>query len=350
MMSKKVLVAMSGGVDSSVAAYLLREKGYQVAGATFRLWGNADNAVNDARQVCAQLGIAHYVLDMQELFRRQVVDAFVREYQQGKTPNPCVFCNRYIKFSAFLEQATALGFDEIATGHYAQIIRNNQSSRYELQMAVHPEKDQSYVLYPLTQQQLEHCLMPLGRYPKDEIRRIAEQKGLLVAGKPDSQDICFVPDGDYGAFLEHYTGEPARPGMFVDRQGKVLGAHKGLERYTVGQRKGLGISLGQPAFVSDISTETGNITLDCNQQVLFKTEVTVGELNWVSIAEQAEPFSAQVRLRYSQKAALALVTPSRSGGVTVRFAQPQRAPTKGQSAVLYDGTRVLAGGVIVDSN
>lgn len=353
-MGKRVLVGMSGGVDSSVAAFLLREAGYQVVGATFMLWGeettdskccSADD-ISDARYVCSQLGIPHYVFNFKELFKAQVVDNFAREYSAGRTPNPCILCNRYIKFEAFYRKARELGFDYIATGHYARTARNDATGRWELLRAVHPEKDQSYVLYHLTQEQLACFLLPLGGYPKEEIRHIAEQNGLVVARKPDSQDICFVPDGDYAAFLESYTGEKAAGGFFVDREGKILGEHKGISHYTIGQRKGLGISLGRPAFVADISPISGNITLVEEEQVLYGREITLGDLNWVAASPLTSPQYAQVKIRYSHTAADATVTPLDGDRLRVEFQAPQRAPTKGQAAVLYHGDRVLAGGTI----
>ncbi|MEG0942770.1 MAG: tRNA 2-thiouridine(34) synthase MnmA [Angelakisella sp.] len=353
-MKKKVMIGMSGGVDSSVAAFLLKEQGYEVVGTTFMLWGeetttskccSADD-ISDARYVCAQLGIPHYVFNFKELFKTCVVDSFAKEYCEGRTPNPCILCNRYIKFDAFYRKAQELGFDYIATGHYAKTIYNDKTSRWELMRAAYPEKDQSYVLYHLTQEQMACFLLPLGGYPKEEIRRIAEQNDLVVAKKPDSQDICFVPDGDYGAFLESYTGRTAKGGYFVDKQGRVLGKHKGISHYTIGQRKGLGISLGKPAFVSDISPVSGNITLVDDEAELFRSSILIGDVNWVAAAPIVVPITAQVKIRYSHKAATATVSPLADGRLSIEFDTLQRAPTKGQAAVLYDGERVLAGGTI----
>lgn len=354
MEKKRVIVGMSGGVDSSVAALLLREQGYDVVGATFMLWSSeteeskccsADD-VGDARYVCAQLGIPHYVLNMKDLFRRQVVDAFAKEYSLGRTPNPCILCNRYIKFEAFYQKSRELGFDYFATGHYASTRYNEATGRWELLPAVYSEKDQSYVLYHLTQEQLSHFLLPLGGYPKADIRRIAEENGLVVAKKPDSQDICFVPDGDYGKFLENYTGQPAKKGLFVDEKGIVLGEHQGLSCYTIGQRKGLGISLGKPAFVQKISPQTGNITLVEDKTMLYERRIIAGDVNWVSLAPITSPVTLLAKIRYSQQPAPATVTPLPDDRFLVEFAEPQRAPTCGQAVVLYDGNSVAAGGTI----
>ena len=335
---------------------LLQELGYDVTGVTFKLWKDpqeesgccsADD-VNDARYVCHQLGIPHYVFNYQDLFRERVVDAFAREYAQGRTPNPCILCNRYVKFEAFLRRAQELGADFIATGHYARVERDPSMDRWVLRRGAVPRKDQSYVLYTLTQEELSHLLLPLGGYAKEEIRRIAEENDLVVARKPDSQDICFVPDGDYGAFLERYTGEPARPGLFVDEQGTPLGEHRGIRHYTVGQRKGLGIALGRPMFVQAVSPGENTVTLVDEERKLFRREVLVGEVNWIARDGVDGSTPVEAKIRYSQNAAPAVLKPLENGRVLLTFSQPQRAPTPGQAAVFYQGDTVLGGGTILE--
>lgn len=357
-MSKRVMIGMSGGVDSSVAALLLKEQGYEVVGATFRLFNEGDlpvsgpsrccsiDDVNDARLVCDKIGIAHYVLNYKELFREKVVEEFVRAYLAGTTPNPCILCNRHIKFDAFLRQAQSMGFDYIATGHYARIGYDDKNAVYTLRRADVPGKDQSYVLYHLTQHTLAHMLMPLGEYDKHTVRDIARSKGLTIADKPDSQDICFVPNGDYGEFIERYTGTPLRAGEFVDRAGKVLGRHKGIAHYTVGQRKGLGISLGKPAFVVDIDAATGHVTLGEESEVFSRTLIA-GDVHMLDGKMIEKPLACTAKIRYSHREERAMVTPLPSGCVRVEFEAPQRAVTRGQSVVFYDGDLVLGGGTIV---
>ena len=355
-MKGKVLVAMSGGVDSSVAAWLLKEQGYEVVGITFKLWsGETEDSkccglddISDARMVCHQMGIPHYVLNYKDLFRRRVVEPFVRAYQEGRTPNPCILCNRYVKFEEFCRRARELGADHIATGHYARVGRDPASGRWELLRGADPAKDQSYVLYTLTQEQLSMLLLPCGEFSKEEIRRLADQSGLRVAHKPDSQDICFVPGGDYAAFLEEYTGAPLPAGRFVDPEGNTLGQHRGSARYTIGQRKGLGIALGRPMFVSAIDPRANTVTLVEDEGALLRREVLAEDVNFLSLPREAfsEPVEVQARLRYSQRPAEAQGLLLPDGRLRLTFREPQRAPTPGQAAVLYQGDRVVCGGTI----
>lgn len=356
-MAKRVMIGMSGGVDSSVAALLLKQQGYEVVGATFRLFNESDlnlcgesrccsvDDVNDARLVCDKIGIAHYVLNYKELFREKIVDAFVQSYLEGATPNPCILCNRYIKFEAFLQKAQSMGFDYIATGHYARIVQE-PNGRYALYRACAKGKDQSYVLYNLTQEILAHMLMPLGEYDKTRVREIAQENRLVVASKPDSQDICFVPDGDYAAFIQNYTGKPSKGGFFVDTKGNVLGPHKGIANYTIGQRKGLGISLGRPAFVVNIDAATGNVVLGEENEVFSRT-LTADDINMIDGYPVTQPFSCTAKIRYSHKEARATVYPDENNRLRVEFDEPQRAITRGQAVVFYDGDRILGGGTIV---
>ncbi|MFA9380492.1 MAG: tRNA 2-thiouridine(34) synthase MnmA [Acetanaerobacterium sp.] len=356
-MAKRVMIGMSGGVDSSVAALLLQQQGYEVVGVTFRLFSESDlnitgesrccsiDDVNDARMVCDAIGIAHYVFNYKELFREKIVDAFAEQYMAGATPNPCIACNRYIKFDAFLQKAQSMGFDCIATGHYARIVYEEQSERYALYRAAMQDKDQSYVLYHLTQHSLAHMLMPLGGYDKQTVRQVAQQNGLMVAQKPDSQDICFVPNGDYASFIASYTDKPEQEGVFVDVQGNVLGRHKGVSHFTIGQRKGLGISLGRPAFVVRIDAATGTVVLGDESEVFSRT-LTASDVNMIDGLAVQKPFVCTAKIRYSHREASAQVFPGQSGCLRVEFDTPQRAITKGQAVVFYDGDRILGGATI----
>lgn len=349
---------MSGGVDSSVAALLLLRQGYEVVGATFRLWDPgvdssfgessccAVDDVNDARRVCDRLGIPHYVFNYKELFRREVVDYFVGEYRRGATPNPCIACNRAIKFDSFIRKARAMEFDYVATGHYASILFDEHRSRWRLRRGAFAEKDQSYVLYTLSQRQLAHIVMPLGGYSKSEIRAIAEEAGLAVSGKADSQDICFVPDGDYCAFLERYTGETSPAGFFVDRDGNVLGRHRGIWHYTIGQRKGLGMSFGKPMYVAGIDAASNTVLLDDNE-ALFQSELRAGDLRLIECDVLTGPVRCTARIRYSARPAEAMLHPPEDGVVRVVFDHLQRAATPGQAVVFYDGDYVLGGATIL---
>lgn len=337
---------MSGGVDSSVAALWLLERGHEVEGVTFRLFGEDRTAEEDAAAVCRALGIRHRTADYRDEFERAVVSPFVQSYLDGRTPNPCIFCNRSIKFGRFLEESLAAGFDAIATGHYARIERM-ADGRARLLQAEDRKKDQSYVLYMLPQEALSRVVLPLGvlSLPKDEIRAMAGRAGLPVAERPDSQDICFIPDGNHAAFILGRTGEPPKEGRFVLADGTVAGRHGGVFRYTVGQRKGLGVSLGKPAFVRKIDPKTGDILLTADERELFCRTLFLSK---VCLCQDglSFPLRAGVRIRYSHREQAAEISLLPDGGGRVLFDQPQRAPTPGQAAVFYFGEEVLGGGTI----
>ncbi len=350
---KRVLVAMSGGVDSSVAAYLLQAQGYECIGVTMKLYANemiglskshtccSLDDVEDARSVAFRLGIPYYVFNFTEDFEEKVIAKFVRSYEQGQTPNPCIDCNRYLKFERLYHRARELGCDYIATGHYARI--REDGSRYSLLKALDGSKDQSYMLYTMTQEQLAHTLFPLGGLTKAEVRQIAEAQGLRNARKHDSQDICFVPDGDYMAFLERYTGQKAERGSLLDLDGQVVGTHRGAAAYTIGQRRGLGLAMGTPVYVCGKSMAENTVTVGPDS-ALFSPALLAGDWNW--IAEPPEtPFRAAAKIRYRQAEQPAIVQPA-AGGVRLDFDTPQRAISPGQAVVVYDGSRVLGGGVI----
>lgn len=347
MRSEKVMAGMSGGVDSSVCASLLIDGGYSVAGVTLDLWGKDSTAspeAEEAEKVCERLGIPHYVFEMREDFAGAVIDDFINEYINGATPNPCIVCNRKIKFGKMLEYAENAGYSKIATGHYA-VVKKDGNGRYLLSKAADRAKDQTYVLYSLTQEQLSSVVFPLGGLTKAQVREIAESKGFSNAHKPDSQDICFVPDGDYAAFIEKYTGKISVPGEFTDINGCLIGKHNGLIRYTVGQRKGLGISLGKPAYVVAKDTASNRVVLGDEEQ-LFYRRVLVRNVNFIPFDRLEGDMRVTAKLRYRHNEQPARIIPDENG-VIVEFDEPQRAPSPGQSAVFYDRDTVVGGGIIV---
>ncbi len=333
----KVMVGLSGGVDSAAAAYLLKEQGYEVAGATFRLFDDWDEA-KDAKAVADFLGIPHYIFDFREIFKKEVLENFTEEYKKGRTPNPCVRCNKFIKFPAFFEEAQKLGYDLISTGHYARTDGNN------IFRAKNLAKDQSYMMYNIDKELIPHLRFPLADLSKDEIRAIAEKAGIPVANKPDSQDICFIPDGDTQGYIERVIGEMPH-GKFVDECGKCLGEHKGICRYTIGQRKGLGLSLPAPLYVGKIDPEENKVVLVDNES-LFKKRVIVDDFHWINGAPDM-PIAVTCKIRYAHNPAPALAsTYFRDDRALILFDEPQRAVTPGQSAVIYDGEKLLGGGII----
>lgn len=347
-MSEKVLVGMSGGVDSAAAALLLKRAGYDVTGVTFRLWtgegSDAETSIRDAASICERLGIPHRVLDLEACFHKEVIGRFIDSYESGETPNPCVCCNRHIKFSKLLELADELSVKCVATGHYARV-EMGEDGKYLLKKAKDESKDQSYFLYSLSEETLSRVLFPLGDYTKPEIRAIAEEHGFVNARKRDSQDICFVKDGDYATFIEGYTGKSFAEGDFIDREGKPLGKHKGMIRYTVGQRKGLGIALGRPMFVCAKSAVDNTVTLGENED-LFSSSLTARDACFVSAPAVDEPCAVLAKVRNTQKEVPATLTLLDGGRFRVDFEEPQRAISRGQSVVLYRGDTVLGGGII----
>ncbi len=333
------MIAMSGGVDSSLAAKLILDAGIDCIGCTMQLIGSDASGIEDARAVAGSLGIPFYVFDLQKEFRDTVIDNFIRSYEAGLTPNPCIVCNKYMKFGLLFEKARQLGCDYVATGHYAKIEEGM------LKKAEDKSKDQSYVLYQMTKEQLQHVLLPLGSLSKDEVRQRAIDYGFTNALRPDSQDICFIPDGDYASFLIKNTGKEYPEGDFVDEDGNVLGRHKGIVHYTIGQRKGLGIALGVPMFVKKIDAAKNQVVLACNN-ALFAKELNCTCFNWIN-GTPSGPARCSARIRYKHQEQPCTITPLEDGGAHVVFDEPQRAITPGQSLVAYDGDIVLGGGTIV---
>lgn len=348
MTKKKVLLGMSGGVDSSVAAYLLKKEGYDVVGVNMKLWDRPDEKdVEDAISVCEKLDIPFQVIDLQKEFKGKVIENFIKEYEAGHTPNPCVFCNKNIKFGDLFKKAEELGCDYIATGHYALIEYNEEKGIYELKKASNSNKDQTYVMYNLSQEKLSKILFPIGKYNKDQIREMAKEIGLKVYNKPDSQDICFIPDNNYERFLKEKTNIRVNEGIFVDKDGNKLGDHKGIISYTIGQRKGLGMTFGKPTYVIDINAKDNTIVLGDNED-LFKTELVAKDANFIPFdietLDGTRKFDAKIR--YSSSLSKASVTYLGDNRIRVVFDQAQRAITRGQSVVFYDGDCLVGGGII----
>ncbi len=356
-MKKKVAIGMSGGVDSSVAAYLLKEQGYEVIGVTMQIWQEEDplalaenagccglSAVDDARRVADMLGIPYYVLNFKREFKEHVINYFMDEYIHARTPNPCIACNRYVKWEALLNRAMELGCDYIATGHYARVCKL-ENGRYTLRKSAAIRKDQTYALYNLTQEQLSRTLMPVGEYDKEEIRKIAEEIGLLVAKKPDSQEICFIPDHDYASYIERETGRHFPQGNFVDINGNILGRHKGLIHYTIGQRKGLGLSLGSPVFVVEIRPDTNEVVVGTNEDT-FCDQLLADQVNFMSIPGLTGESSVTAKIRYSHQGASCKIEMAGDDRIVCRFEEPVRAVTPGQAVVFYQDDLVVGGAVI----
>ena len=362
MKKKKVVVGMSGGVDSSVAAWLLKEQGYDVIGATMQIWQDEEreiqeenggccglSAVDDARRVAQTLDIPHYVMNFKDEFKCRVMDYFVEEYLTGRTPNPCIACNRYVKWESMLKRSMEIGADYIATGHYARIVQLT-NGRYAIRNSVTAKKDQTYALYNLTQEQLAHTLMPVGEYTKEEIRTIAEKIGLTVAHKPDSQEICFIPDHDYAAYIDRAAGERVpKVGNFVTKDGEVLGRHLGITHYTVGQRKGLNLAMGHPVFVTQIRPETNEVVIGEAEDV-FGDTLYCNHINYMGMEDLAQPKEVLAKIRYAHAGERCVIERVAKDVIKCTFLKPVRAITPGQAVVFYEDGYVLGGGSIIGTN
>lgn len=358
---KSVMVAMSGGVDSSVALYLLKDKGYRVTGATMKLWdfsevGGAEQArssggccdleaINNARTVCESIGVPHYVFDFSNEFKDIVINNFVSEYKRGRTPNPCILCNTEIKWDMFLKRARELGCEYMATGHYARVEKNEELDRFVIRRGITTSRDQAYALWGISQEALSRTILPLGELHKSDTRRIAREAGLKTADTVESMEICFVADDNYERFLREWTKEDIPPGDIVDPSGKVLGQHKGIPFYTIGQRKGLCITHDHPLYVNNIDVENNQIHVSDGTDLLSR-EMIASDINWVSIPPQKGSFRGMVQIRYQHIAQMATIYPEEDGLLKIVFDEPQRAITPGQSAVIFDGDTILAGGFI----
>jgi tRNA-specific 2-thiouridylase len=358
----KVVIGMSGGVDSSVAAYILKKQGYEVIGVTMKVWQDEDendhgnenedgccglSAVEDARRVANKLDIPFYVMNFKSIFKETVIDNFIDEYMNGRTPNPCIVCNKRVKFGELLKKAHSLGAYYVATGHYAKIEKDEKTDRYLIKKSSAKAKDQTYMFYNLSQEQISHILMPLGEYAsKEDIREIAKELGLDIANKPDSQEICFIPDNDYGKFILEKNDKNIIPGDFVDTEGNVLGKHKGIIHYTIGQRKGLGISFGKPVYVVDIRPEKNQVVLGDNEDV-FNDKLIARDVNFIPFKKLESPVKVKAKIRYSARPADAIIYPLEEDRIKVEFEKPQRAITPGQAIVFYDDDILVGGGIIV---
>lgn len=373
-MKKRIVVAMSGGVDSSVTAALLKREGYEVIGVTMQIWPSSLlidkdeanevrrpklakeaerfggccglSAVEDAKRVAERLNIPHYVLNLREVFEKEVIADFCSEYKEGRTPNPCIRCNQYIKFGVLLKKAKELDADYIATGHYARIECNEKRKKYFLRKGIDPKKDQSYVLYVMTQEQLKHTLMPLGTLTKEKVREIARELNLPVASKPESQEICFIPDTDYHGFLRARIGtDSLKEGLIVNKKGKVLGRHRGIVFYTIGQRRGLRIAAGKPLYVIAIDKDKNVLVVGSEKETL-QDRLIAGDINWITFDKLKKPIRVKAKIRYRHREAEAKVIPLDGNRVEVRFRRPQWAITPGQAVVFYDKDLLIGGGII----